>query len=345
MSMVSGVIGGVDTHADVHVAAAVDMNGGVLGIESFPTNTAGYRSLADWLSGFGPIVKVGVEGTGSYGVGLARHFHNEDIAVVEVDRQNRQARHRFGKSDPIDALAAARAALSGTATVTPKRRNGPVEQMRVLVVARRSACRHRIQVLNQIRQIVICGPDEIRVRFKDRYKVGLVAEAARMRPRKGSDPVAYTTNIVIRNLARRVQDLNDEIRGIDDALEELLDDVAPSLLGLYGVGVITAATLLVTAGDNPDRLRCEASWAHLCGVTPIPTGSGKTSGRVRLNRGGNRQANAALHRIVLTRMASDDRTRNYVRRRRAEGLSTPEIMRCLKRYVARETFKHLAWAA
>jgi transposase len=345
MSMVSGVIGGVDTHADVHVAAAVDMNGGVLGIESFPTNTAGYRSLADWLSGFGPIVKVGVEGTGSYGVGLARHFHNEDIAVVEVDRQNRQARHRFGKSDPIDALAAARAALSGTATVTPKRRNGPVEQMRVLVVARRSACRHRIQVLNQIRQIVICGPDEIRVRFKDRYKVGLVAEAARMRPRKGSDPVAYTTNIVIRNLARRVQDLNDEIRGIDDALGELLDDVAPSLLGLYGVGVITAATLLVTAGDNPDRLRCEASWAHLCGVTPIPTGSGKTSGRVRLNRGGNRQANAALHRIVLTRMASDDRTRNYVRRRRAEGLSTREIMRCLKRYVARETFKHLAWAA
>ena len=345
MSMVSGVIGGVDTHADVHVAAAIDTNGGVLGIESFPTDTAGYRSLADWLCGFGPIVKVGVEGTGSYGVGLARHFHNEDIVVVEVDRQNRQARHRFGKSDPIDALAAARAALSGTATVTPKRRNGPVEQMRVLVVARRSARHQRIQSLNQIRQIVICGPDEIRARFKDRYKVGLVAEAARMRPRRGSDPVAYTTNIVIRSLARRVQDLNHEIRSIDGALGELISDVAPSLLGLYGVGIITAATLLVTAGDNSDRLHGEASWAHLCGVAPIPTGSGKTSGRVRLNRGGDRQANAALHRIVLTRMASDDRTRNYVRRRRAEGLSTPEIMRCLKRYVARETFKHLARAA
>jgi len=342
MSMVSGVIGGVDTHADVHVAAAIDTNGGVLGIESFPTDSGGYRSLVGWLAGFGEVVRVGVEGTGSYGVGLARHLDNEGIRVVEVDRQNRQARHRFGKSDPIDAVAAARAALSGTATVTPKRRDGPVEEMRVLVVARRSACHQRIQSLNQVRQIVICGPDEIRVRFKDRYKTGLVSEAARMRPRKGSDPVAYTTNIVIRNLARRVQDLNDEIASIDAALGELVSDVAPSLLELYGVGNITAATLLVAAGDNPDRLHGEASWAHLCGGAPGPTGSGKTSGRVRLNRGGNRQANAALHRIVLTRMASDDRTRNYVMRRRAEGLSTPEIMRCLKRYVARETFKHLA---
>ncbi len=345
MSMVSGVIGGVDTHADVHVSAAIDTNGGVLGIESGPADSGGYRSLADWLAGFGEVVRVGVEGTGSYGVGLARHLHNVGVEVVEVDRQNRQARHRFGKSDPIDALAAARAALSGTATVTPKRRDGPVEQMRVLVVARRSARRQRIQALNQIRQLVITGPDEIRTRFKDRYKNGLVSEAARMRPRKGNDPVAYTTNIVIRNLARRVEDLNDEIDSIDAALGELIVDVAPSLLGLYGVGIITAATLLVAAGDNPDRLHGEASWAHLCGVAPVPTGSGKTSGRVRLNRGGNRQANAALHRIVLTRMASDDRTRNYVRRRRAEGLSTPEIMRCLKRYVARETFKHLARAA
>jgi transposase len=345
MSMVSGVIGGVDTHADVHVSAAVDMNGGVLGIESFPADTAGYGLLAGWLSGFGPVVEVGVEGTGSYGVGLARHLRSVGVRVVEVDRQNRQARRRFGKSDPIDAVAAARAVLSGTATVTPKQRDGPVEQMRVLMVARRSARRQRIESLNQIRQLVICGPDEIRVRFKDRYKAGLVAEAARMRPRRGADPVAYTTNIVIRNLARRIEDLDDEMRSIDDVLAGLIDDVAPSLLGLYGVGVVVAATLLVAAGDNPGRLRGEAAWAHLCGVAPIPTGSGKTAGRVRLNRGGDRQANAALHRIVLTRMASDERTRNYVRRRRAEGLSTPEIMRCLKRYVARETFKHLGRAA
>ena len=345
MLMVSGVVGGVDTHADVHVAAAIDSNGGVLGVESFPTDGAGYERLTVWLASFGPVVRVGVEGTGSYGVGLQRHLFNEGIEVVEVDRPNRQARRRFGKSDPVDAVSAARAALSGTASVTPKGRNGPVEQMRVLLVARRSARRQRNQTLNQLRQLVITGPDEIRARFKDRPKAGLVTEAARMRPRKGNDPVTYTTYVVIRGLARRIQDFNDEMHSIDDALKSLIDDTAPSLLGCYGIGVDTAATLLVAAGDNPDRLHTERSWAHLCGVTPVPTGSGKTSGRVRLNHGGDRQANAALYRIVLTRMSSDDETRNYVRRRRAEGLSTREIMRCLKRYVARQTFKHLPRAA
>ena len=185
MLMVSGVVGGVDTHADVHVAAAVDGNGGVLGVESFPTDTAGYRSLADWLSGFGPVIRVGVEGTGSYGVGLSRHLHGLNIKVVEVDRANRQIRRRLGKSDPIDAVAAARAALSGSASVTPKWRDGTVEQIRVLLVARRSARMQRNQALNQLRQVVICGPDEVRARFKGRYKTGLVSEAAAMRPRKG----------------------------------------------------------------------------------------------------------------------------------------------------------------
>ena len=345
MLMVSGVVGGVDTHADVHVAAAIDSNGGVLGIESFPTDAAGYEALVGSLVGFGQVLRVGVEGTGSYGVGLQRHLHNAGVEVVEVDRPNRQARRRLGKSDPVDAVSAARAALSGTASVTPKGRNGPVEQMRVLLVARRSARRQRNQTLNQLRQLVITGPDEIRARFKDRPKAGLVTEAARMRPRKGNDPVTYTTYVVIRGLARRIRDLNDEMHSIDDALVGLIGQTAPSLLDCYGIGVDTAATLLVTAGDNPDRLHTERSWAHLCGVTPVPAGSGKTSGRVRLNRGGDRQANAALYRIVLTRMSSDDETRNYVRRRRAEGLSTREIMRCLKRYVARQTFKHLPRAA
>jgi transposase len=188
---------------------------------------------------------------------------------------------------------------------------------------------------------VICGPDEVRVRFKDRYKTGLVSEAAAMRPRKGSDPITYTTHVVIRGLARRIRDLNDEMRTLDQALTELIAETAPSLLECYGVGVVTAATLLVTAGDNPDRLHTERSWAHLCGVSPVPAGSGKTTGRVRLNHGGDRHANAAFYQIVLTRMSSGARTRNYVRRRRAEGLSKREIMRCLKRYVARQTFKHL----
>ena len=335
-----GVTGGVDTHADSHVAAAIDDNGGLLGVESFPATESGFEDLLGWLVGFGEVVRVGVEGTGSWGVGLARFLHAHEVVVVEVDRPNRQTRRRQGKSDPTDAVSAARAALSGTATVTPKSRNGAVEEMRVLMVARRSARQQRIQSLNQLRHLVFTAPEEIRTRFKDRYKTGLVTEAANMRPRKESDPIIYTTNVVIRGLARRIQGLNTETTTIDRVLTQLISETAPSLLELHGIGVDTAASLLVTAGDNPDRLHSERSWAHLCGVTPIPASSGKVT-RHRLNRGGDRQANAALHRIVLTRMSSHPQTRDYVARRRSEGLSTPEIMRCLKRYVARQTFKHL----
>ncbi len=277
------VTGGVDTHADSHVAAAVDDNGGMLGVESFPSTEAGFEDLLRWLVGFGPVTQVGVEGTGSWGVGLTRFLSAADVVVIEVDRPNRQVRRKQGKSDPTDAVSAARAALSGVATTTPKTRDGPVEQMRVLLVARRSARQQRIQTLNQLRHLVFCAPESIRVRFKDRYKTGLVSEAANMRPRKGSDPVAYTTNLVIRSLARRIQSLNNEIRTVDQILRLLIAERAPSLLNLHGVDVETAASLLVTAGDNPDRISSERSWAHLCGVTPLPASSGKTT-RHRLNR-------------------------------------------------------------
>ena len=335
-----GVTGGVDTHADHHMAAAVDDNGGLLGVESFPATEAGYEGLLAWLAGHGEMVRVGVEGTGSWGVGLTRFLTSQDVEVVEVDRPNRQQRRRVGKSDPTDAVSAARAALSGTATTTPKSRNGTVEEMRVLLVARRSAREQRIQSLNQLRHLVFTAPEPIRVRFEDRPKTGLINEAAAMRPREGSDWITYRTSLVIRNLARRIKGLNGEMKQVDQMLRSLITESAPSLLGLYGVGVDTAASLLVAAGDNPDRLHNERSWAHLCGVTPIPASSGKVT-RHRLSRGGDRHANSALYRIVLTRMSSHPQTRAYVTRRRAEGLTTPEIMRCLKRYVARETFKHI----
>ena len=188
---------------------------------------------------------------------------------------------------------------------------------------------------------MFCAPEEIRTRFKDRYKTGLVKEAAAMRPRNGSDPLAYTTNLVIRNLARRVKRLNEEIAQIDEILAGLIHQTAPSLLKLHGVGIDSAASLLAAAGDNPDRIRSEGSWARLCGVAPLPANSGKVNTRYRLNRGGDRQANAALYRIVLTRMSNHPETRAYVRRRRSQGLNSGEIIRCLKRYVARQTFKHL----
>ncbi len=341
MSMVRSVVGGVDTHADQHVAAAVDANGGILGIESFPADRSGFEALLVWLTSHGEVQMVGVEGTGSWGVGLSRFLHDHEVTVVEVDRPNRQSRRKVGKSDTTDAVAAARAALSGSACVVPKWRNGSVEQMRMLMVARRSARSQRIETLNQLRHLVFTGPEPVRVRFKDRYKTGLVTEVAKLRPRKGSDPVLFTTQVTMRGLARRIEHLNAEIKHLDSMLTELVNDTAPLLVGLFGVGTDTAATLLVAAGDNPDRLRSERSWARLCGVCPIPAGSGKTDGRHRLNRGGDRQANAAFYRIVLTRMSGDPATKTYVARRRSEGKNTAEIMRCLKRYVARETFKHL----
>jgi transposase len=270
-----------------------------------------------------------VEGTGSYGAGLARFLRACEVEIVEVDRPNRQARHRHGKSDPLDAVAAARAALSGAATGWAKHRDGPVEAMRVPVVARRSARRQRTASLVQMRQLCFCAPEPIRVRFAGLTVFQLVNQAAAVRSRsRGPVDVDYITLLTLRTLARRVLGLAHELDWVDDELEPLIVGFAPGLLAVFGVGVPTAATLLVAAGDNPERLRSEAAWAHLCGAAPIPASSGKVT-RHRLNRGGDRQANAALHRIVLVRMRHHPATRTYLARRRAEGRTNLEIMRCL----------------
>lgn len=344
MSIVgSGVVevtGGVDTHLDFHVASALDQIGGLLGIETFETTEAGYRKLLEWLEGFGPVSLVGVEGTGSYGAGLARFLHSQGVGVVEVDRPNRQLRHRKGKSDPTDAVAAARAALSGNASGTPKLRNGPMEQMRVLLVARRSARDQRIQTLNQIRHLVFTAPAPIRERFIGRPQRSMLTEMARMRPRPGGDDVDYVTLSTIRDLARRIRSLDAEMKQIHNKLRTLVAAVAPSLLELSGVGPATAAMLLVAAGDNPHRIQSEAAWAHLCGVAPIPASSGKTT-RHRLNRGGDRQANSALYRIVISRLSSEPRSKAYLAKKLDAGRTRKETIRMLKRYVAREVYKHL----
>ncbi|MGH9116999.1 MAG: IS110 family transposase [Acidimicrobiales bacterium] len=334
------VTGGVDTHLDVHVAAALDGIGGLLGVESFEASRTGNDKLLAWLGSFGVIAKVGVEGTGSYGAGLARSLRAADVEVVEVDRPNRQARRRTGKSDPADAVEAARAALSGRAQGAGKTRDGNVEAIRALVVAKRSARSTRIKSLNQIRHLGFTAPNELRERLRGVGRGHLGAVAAGLRPGTGGDPVMTATKTAIRILGRRVLALDAELATIDALLGPLVTATAPSLLGLHGVGVDTAATLLVAAGDNPGRLRSEAAWAHLCGVAPIPASSGKVT-RWRLNRGGDRQANGALWVVVITRMSSDPRTRAYVERRLKEGRSKLEIIRILKRYVAREVFAHL----
>ena len=334
------VIGGVDTHLDVHVAAALDPIGGLLGVESFVATPGGYRAMLEWLGEFGTVDKVGVEGTGAYGAGLARFLRRAGVEVIEVDRPNRQVRRTKGKSDPADAVEAARAVLSGRASATPKSRDGNVEAIRALLVAKRSARDARLRALHQMRQLSYTGPDQLRSRFKDLSIAGLVAETAAMRPRAARDPVLYATKVSLTALGRRVILLEDEIAGVDELLSELVTTCAPEMLELFGVGIDTAATLLVTAGDNPERLRSEAAWAHLCGVAPIEASSGKVT-RHRLDRGGDRNANQALWRIVMTRLSSDQRTRAYMERRTKEGRSKREVMRILKRYVAREVFKHL----
>jgi len=334
------VTGGVDTHLDVHVAAVLDGIGGLLGVEQFETTAAGNKALLGWLRSFGPPARVGVEGTGSYGAGLARYLRGCGVEVVEVDRPNRQERRRKGKTDTVDAIEAARAAQAERQLGQAKTRDGHVEAIRVLVVAKRSAKSSRIKTMNQIRHLGFTAPEEIRQVLHGVSRRLVAKKAAAMRPRAGQDPVTFATKTALRTLGQRAVALQAEMKQIDVLLGQLIREHWEDLLSLYVVGVDSAAALLVAAGDNPGRLRSEAAWAHLCGVAPIEASSGKVT-RLRLNRGGDRQANAALWHIVTTRMSSDPRTRDYVERRTKEGRSKKEIIRVLKRYVAREVYYYL----
>jgi transposase len=333
------ITAGVDTHLDVHVAAALDDRGGLLGVEPFPTTPLGYRRMLSWLRSFGEVELVGVEGTGSYGAGLTRHLLGEGVRVVEVDRPNRQRRRRRGKSDPQDAITAARAAQSGDARGEAKTRDGNVEAMRVLRVARNSARKARTQTLNQMRAIVSTAPESIRAELRDLNVYRLLEQAAAYRPGARRD-LASLTKLTLRMLARRAQALEAEVAELDAILGPLVAETAPDLVARVGIGTDSASALLVAAGDNPVRLRSEATFAHLCGASPLDASSGKHE-RHRLNRGGDRQANAALWRIVVTRMVCDPRTRHYINRRMKEGRTKKEAFRCLKRFIAREVYNHL----
>lgn len=326
------VIAGIDTHADTHHAAVINTTGQHLGDAEFPTTAAGYAALTAFLTAFGTITRVGVEGTGSYGAGISRHLHTAGLEVVEVIRPNRQLRRLRGKSDPIDAYAAARTALAESEPAIPKIADGPAEAVRYLLVARRSALKARTAAQAQITSLLVTAPEPLRQRFRDQTAQAVIAGLARLRPAH-ADPIPAA----LRSIARRHQHLTEELNTLEDALAPLVAETNPALAAAKGIGTITAAQLLVTAGDNPDRLRSEAAFAALCGTSPIPASSGKTH-RHRLNRGGDRHANSALHRIAVVRMRHDPRTRDYVEKKRAESRSNTEILRCLKRAIAREVF-------
>jgi transposase len=335
------VIGGVDTHGRTHHGAVIDSVGRLLGDREFAATAAGYRGLLAWVGSFGPVRAIGVEGTGTYGAGLARYLSAEAVRVIEVDRPDRKTRRRHGKSDPIDAIAAARAVLAGTATGTPKTRTGPVEALRALRVARRGALKARVAALNQLHGLIAAAPESLRGHLIDLSRTAMVTRCAGFRVNQEQlDTPVQATKAALRAVAHRIQLLDDEIARADRRITPAITAIAPATMALPGVGPQVASQLVITAGDNPERLRSDAALAHLCGAAPVPASSGRTD-RHRLNRGGDRHANNALHTIVVTRMRHHPDTRRYVQRRTNDGLTTKDIIRCLKRYAVREIYDTL----
>ena len=301
--------------------------------------THGYEELERWSRGLGEIHAFGIEGTGSYGAGVARFLTSRGYNVVEVNRPDQSTRYRKGKSDPTDAEMAARAVLAGVADATPKSGEGEVEMIRMLKSAKDSTVKARTQAINQMKALVVTAPAELRETLDGLSAGALVTRCKSFRTGRLDGPLAAAM-YTLRSLARRYRQLSEEVRDLEAELDRLTRTAAPALVDGFGIGPDTAATLLIAAGSNPDRLHSEAAFASLCGVSPIPASSGKTN-RHRLNRGGHRQANAALHRIVVVRLRHDERTQAYMRRRTTEGMSKAEMIRCLKRYVAREVFSTL----
>ena len=330
------VIIGVDTHKDQHVAVAIDGRGVRLDEKHVPVALCGYEELERWSRSLGQIHAFGIEGTGSYGAGLARFLTDRSHTIVEVNRPDRSVRRRKGKSDTTDAEMAARSVLAGVADAIPKSGEGEVEMIRMLKNAKDSAVKARTQAVNQMKALVVTAPADLREALDGLTTRALVARCKSFRPGRLDDPRS-AAKYVLRSLACRHRQLNEEVEELETELELLTRTAAPALVNAFGVGPDTASALLIAAGSNPDRLRSEASFASLCGVNPIPASSGKTN-RHRLNRGGDRQANAALYRIVVVRLRYDQRTQAYMRRRTAEGMTKAEVIRCLKRYVAREVY-------
>jgi transposase len=331
------IVVGVDTHKYAHVAVALDQVGGVIGDITIPVDRAGYARLQRWARELGEQIDFGVEGSGSYGAGLVSQLRRGGHRVLEVNRPDRRIRHLRGKNDTIDAEAAARAVLSGAATAVPKTANGTVEMIRQLKIAKDTAVKARSQAIITLKTIIVSAPAELREKLERLGDKALLEECRQLRYESMSGP-ADAACYTLRALAERHHALDHEVRLHDRILATLTDRAAPALTSLFGVGEDSAAELLLVVGDNPERIRSNGALAKLCGACPIPASSGKTS-RHRLNRGGHRQANAALHRILVVRMRFHEPTIAYVNRRTAEGKTKKEILRCLKRLLIREIYQ------
>ncbi|MEU2358917.1 IS110 family transposase [Streptomyces misionensis] len=300
---------GVDTHADVHVDAALDQFGRRLGTLTVPSTPQGYACLESWHTNMGAIEQIGLESTGCYSAGLSRWMRQRGHLIIEVNRPDRQTRRRRGKCDVVDAEAAARAVQAGTATAIPKTGDGAVEMIRTRRAARRSAMKARTQAVNQLKALIVTAPDTLRERTRGLHRTELIRTVTRWRTGAEPDTLTAVTKLAMRSIALRYQQLSGEITELDRHLHRLVSQTATELMAVKGLGAATVAALLIAVGDNPERLRSESAFAHLCGVAPVPASSCKTS-RHRLNRRGDRQANHALYMITVTRMAWEPCTRS-----------------------------------
>ena len=334
------VIIGVDTHKSNHIAVAIDANGARLGSTSIPTTRKGYHDLQVWASQFGHVKAFGIEGTGSFGAGLSRDLLAQGHKVLDVIRPIRQLRYLHGKSDSLDAESAARSVLNGQATAFAKTQTGSSEMIRHLKVARDSAVKAKSQAMITLKTLIVNAPSDLRDTLGGiRGRIALVRYVAALRPGEITAPTA-SAKAAMRAIARRWLALHKEIHAHDQELERLVQEKAPELMKSHGISTMTVAEMLILVGDNPERIHSEAALAKLCGVCPIPASSGRTN-RMRLNRGGNRQANAAIYRVAIVRMRDDQRTKAYATRRTAEGKTRREIVRCIKRYIVREIYRAL----
>ena len=337
---VDQVYAGVDTHKDTHVGAVIDRLGRLLDTRSFSTSNAGYEDLRNWMNALGPVAAIGVEGTGSYGAGLMRYLRNHGEVVKEVNRPNRQMRRRHGKNDAVDAEAAARAVLAEEAAGEPKSQDGIIETIRLYRLLLVTFRKERTALVNTLRNVLITGPDDLRQRLEPLAAGALLDHCARLRPQGEVDDPSHAARATLRALGRQIAGLDVQLKDVRHTLTDLATTANPELMAAQGVDVDSASILLVAVGDNQERFHTESSFAAFCGVSPIEASSGENC-RHRLNRGGNRQANNALWRIAMIRLQTDPRTKEYAARRKAQGKTPRDIIRCLKRFIAREIYRIL----
>ena len=329
------IIIGVDTHKDFHHVAAITTLGAAVADRQFPATPAGYGEVLDWVAGHGQVLRAGVEGTGSYGAGLTKRFRVAGIEVVDVIAPDKQERRLRGKTDQIDAYSAARAVLAQRATTVPKTRDGHVEAIRVLHTTKQLVIKQSTETMNQLKSLVVSAPETLREKLAGLTGKPLSRACTRLRVLKTDDLVTRHTKTALKALGNRHLALQAEAATLLKDYQGLVQDYGPELLAVHGVGPDVAASLLSVTGENVDRITSESALAHLCGAAPIPASSGKTN-RYRLNRGGNRQGNAALHRIIVSRLKGHQATKDYMTKSLARGKSKREAMRLLKRYVCRE---------